>query len=262
MRGRLICGPCAFTIHNMSIQCIYGAGAANNAGIACPVAPVNCYMALPFTCSVWVRLDRDLVAGESGYVVRAASLVAPWNCFYIVCLYNAGTNNRIECYVVTTGGVYNASQSTPISSGVWHHIVFLVTSPGKVLNHYIDNVMYSWGVVTADIYQPGANGVFVIGSNALADADSFKGRIEDLRYYNRELSVGEISTLYYSRGHDPVISGLRSRWMIRERGPGQAIGGASTVKDTGQLGNHGAKTGAAAPTYDSGILSFRRPYNK
>ncbi len=98
----------------------------------------------------------------------------------IVLFYLTGVNNW-----VTTSGAVN------LFDGNWHHIV--TTYNGTTQSLYIDNVLIS---------STNVSGSITTNSNAIRIGDSggvpFKGKMDDVRVYNRSLNTNEISQLYSS----------------------------------------------------------------
>ena len=86
----------------------------------------------------------------------------------------------------------------------------------------------------------------------------FNGKIEDVRIYNRALGQDELKTIHASRGHDGIVDGLVSRWLLNEGAEGITVSGANSVKDIGPSGNHGSPVTANCSYYGSS-LAHRRP---
>lgn len=148
------------------------------------------------------------------------------------------------------------------SYGNWQHVC--VTYDGSSTAN--DPVFYFNGATvtvtetstpTSTISADGANTLY-LGNRAAADR-TFDGDIEDARFYNRILSANEVATIYASKGHDGIVSGLRGRWLL----PGEGGIGAtalSTCPDYSGNANTGALTGTPAIT--AGVLSPRRMVNQ
>ena len=85
----------------------------------------------------------------------------------------------------------------------------------------------------------------------------FEGRIEDCRYYGRDLSAAEILTMFTCAGIDGIAA--NDRWMLDEAQPGVAISGAGVIKDLGGGQNNGTTEGTNITGAD-GILRSRRRY--
>jgi hypothetical protein len=85
---------------------------------------------------------------------------------------------------------------------------------------------------------------------------NFDGIIDDVRIYNRNLSAAEMATIFAARGHDAIVDGLVSRWLMNEKAPGATASGASSIKDIGPGGNHGSPVGTV--TYAESQLSIMR----
>jgi hypothetical protein len=89
------------------------------------------------------------------------------------------------------------------------------------------------------------------------DIGNVNGKIDDVRIYTKSLSAAEIQTIYAARGHDNLLDGLVSRWLLNEKAKGVTVSGSNSVKDIGSGGNHGTP-GTSNCSYAESVLSFRR----
>jgi hypothetical protein len=101
------------------------------------------------------------------------------------------------------------------------------------------------------------SGTMYIARNSATSSNYLDGSVEDLRFYNRVLSLTEIEAIYYSPGNDNIVYGLLNRWpMAIEAQSGSIIAGTGAVKDIIDPGNH--FTPAGSPTYADSYLKLRR----
>lgn len=95
-----------------------------------------------------------------------------------------------------------------------------------------------------------------IGCNII-DAKYSNIIVDDLRYYNRVLSLAEVKSIHYAQGNDNIVNGLVGRWLMNEKADGQVAAGASFVIDISGNGNHG--TPVNEPVYRGASLKLVRP---
>ena len=181
----------------------------------------------------------------------------------------------------------------------WHHVVITKTStntdPAGSPSVYIDGELQSWveSCPSNSWWAPGGAGMTGLDENYIGVLKratfigTFSGVMDDLRVYNRILSVSEISTLYnfgvtsnqYNDGQTTITinstdhinktltSGLVGHWTF----DGKDMTSTRAL-DTGGLGNNATTTGvtplagkigqalgfnlADAPTINSGLLGW------
>lgn len=141
---------------------------------------------LPFSISIWVRFTTtsNLVVGpekngNSGYSVQCG-VGSPSGRISLTC----GSSNR---GVVST---------IAINDGKWHHVVFLsILNAGKV---YVDNIDQTTVQLAGNITTPSYGASTVVYLGGRATVGPFAGSLDQVRMYNRTLSLGEISILYQS----------------------------------------------------------------
>lgn len=101
----------------------------------------------------------------------------------------------------SSSGGYEST--TPITDNVWHHVV--MQTDGSTTSVYID------GVFDGNLVEPFykgtgvANNKFYFGKSNLG-AQYFTGSLNDVRVYNRQLSLAEIDTLYSGGGSIAIIN--------------------------------------------------------
>ncbi len=132
--------------------------------------------------SVWEKPETTsgtrMIFGKSNYTTKTNYLLRVKPNGYIQWEYNG----------------YTDTDSVPLQLNVWHHIVVTASSPGQVKRVYIDNRLIKetssssgpFGLITNP---------FTIGY-ASYNSEYFLGAIDDIRMYNKELSVSEINALF------------------------------------------------------------------
>jgi hypothetical protein len=147
------------------------------------------------------------------------------------------------------GGTFLVSMAPP-AAGVWH--AFAYTFDGTTHRLYADGAFVTSSVVAAQTAVPLD---FRFGHWS-GGGEFYAGILDDVRYYSRLLSGGEIATIHACRGADGIASGVQRRIMLGEGVPGAVAAGAGTVKDSGPQQQSG--TPSFSPVYASGELRYRR----
>lgn len=202
------------------------------------------------TCMSWIKLGTGGsptwgvwgkwrgTGSDVPYQLRMGSSVSHFRC--------------ILTYGHTTGGEDNLNCGVDtILRGVWSHValrlsgttaeIFMEGVPG------VSETQDASGLINSD-------GDFFIGSRG--GTQEWEGLIDDLRIYNRALSDAEIQTIFTSRGKDNIVNSLVGRWLMNEGAIGTSPG-ATAVRDIGSNGLNSSSV-TATPTYEDGILAFRR----
>lgn len=113
--------------------------------------------------------------------------------------FKKGTTDGYGLYIdnisrlcVITYGVINWCPGIGIASDTWHHIVF--TFDGTAQSVYEDGIFIA---STNNGYNTATGNNATIGTNFTGtEAGYFKGKIDEVRVYNRALSATEITALY------------------------------------------------------------------
>lgn len=69
-----------------------------------------------------------------------------------------------------------------------------------------------------------------MGGDVVGD-ETWDGLMEDIRIYDRVLSLWEMADIYGCQGSDAVQRGLIHRWMLNERAMGVQVPGTYTIDD-------------------------------
>jgi hypothetical protein len=140
-----------------------------------------------FTMMGWVYPTSDPGSGES--LLESYTVPGPdWPYGLEVFDYSANTGQP-SCYYKQSDSNYpNIAASSKISINAWTHLA--CTFDGTNLSIYVN------GVLKATSSSPGTideatGGRYVVGSDNATD-QTFKGRLDDVRLYNRSLSAAEI----------------------------------------------------------------------
>jgi hypothetical protein len=86
-----------------------------------------------------------------------------------------------------------------------------------------------------------------------ATIDFFDGQVQDLRVYNRELSVPELQAIYMSRGKDGIVRGLQGRWPFTDGAIGSSPASTFVSDEEDNVGS-AASIALSIPTNSDGDL--------
>jgi len=129
------------------------------------------------------------------------------------------------------------------------------------------------GVDASKIYVDGAlaNSATNAESAGVIDAVQFFGNqygefgtstMDDFRVYNRELSLGEIQTIYNCRGFDDIYYGLISRWRLNEQATDTILVSAPIIKDSTLSDNTGISIDGLGSTTDYTYAESKIRYHR
>ncbi len=134
-----------------------------------------------FSISTWIRVDtketgkilykRTIGSGYPGYILYVRLING------IAYLRGLVTDGAHTCEISTSG----------VDDGKWHHIVLLVDRDGYV-TYYVDGSFAVWSQM-GNVGNMDNTCPVIIGEN-------FPGAIDDIRIYQRLLSIDEIESLY------------------------------------------------------------------
>ena len=149
--------------------------------------------------------------------------------------WNAGNG---LCLQVRTSAWNGCTGGVAPSTGQWVYV--FSTYDGKNIKNYINGQLMNTIEQNGEISTNTPIGAFTIGNyNSPSSSYAFRGRIDDLRVYNRALSPQEVSDLYnYAPG--PV-----GYWKMDEKS-------GSYAYDTSGNGNTGTLTNS--PTWNNGKI--------
>ncbi|PLX21402.1 hypothetical protein C0584_02715 [Candidatus Parcubacteria bacterium] len=143
------------------------------------------------TISLWVKPAEDdtridLLSRHGGITPASNS---GWG------LYRDASTNKINWSCAEVGDWHSILSSSEVSSGSWTHITGVFSSSGNFQKLYVNGIEEaSVDNANWDIYYSAANNLS-IGRNA-DGTYNVKGKIDDVRIYNRALSPGEVEDLY------------------------------------------------------------------
>ena len=145
------------------------------------------------------------------------------------------------------------ASTTALPLDTWHHIG--MDYDGVTLRGFVDGVLDNSTGIAGTVFSSSRNcGISCYDDGGGMSASEVDGDIEDFRYYNRILSLGEWATIFESKGVDGIVHGLVTRWPITEQPPGDTI---TVPKDIGPA-QLALSTMIGSPLYIAGEVKGNR----
>jgi hypothetical protein len=153
-------------------------------------------------------------------------------------LSSDGSGNVVIWNKLNSGGSVSVLATIPDLTN-WHHLVSIFNNVTKTLKLYIDNIAYSTTIPPGVDIAP-FTGRALLGRQSNLAANFFNGKLDDIGFWNKELTPCEINQLYNaSILPTPTVSASTSNSVICVGG--SAILTASTTAST-YTWNTGATT--------------------
>ena len=133
------------------------------------------------------------------------------------------------------------------------HVVMTWNFSTTLLQIFLDGALDASNSNAND--DPGSGTLLLAHRTGSPVGEHYDGDLEDIRIYNRELSLAEVQTIFAVRGVDGIVDGLLHRWLLNEQAPDVGASGAGVIKDL-----TGARNGTpnSIPDYSISNLRFRR----
>ncbi|HEX4958013.1 MAG TPA: LamG-like jellyroll fold domain-containing protein [Lacibacter sp.] len=175
---------------------------AGNANSAYYFSSINSYIELPysnlynfapsgsFTISVWVLPDQGYSWPAQAVVVKS-----PPHPNYLASQWNYGTYLLNYKAMGGFGGNHILNGTTTLTSTqCWYNIV--QTYNNGRWNMYVNGILESSDLTQTRFILQDAFSKIVYGKKGESDGDYYKGKIDDVRIYNRVVTADEIAALY------------------------------------------------------------------
>ncbi len=198
----------------------------NNAGAALSfTGSSSCFVELPNT--IFLKPSQAVSAScwyRPASVTKWSELVFAknkhYNYFtaYAATIQDHGSGSRFRVYRQNgTPAEDMAESSTPVQADTWYHLAFSIDSSSIKL--YVNGVLEdSAASVIKSFNYDSTRTVVLGGTNESNWNNPYEGRMDNLRFYNRVLTAGEILMLY---NLDP--SCITETTGIAEKGPAKTI---------------------------------------
>ena len=139
-----------------------------------------------FTLEAWFKIENG-VTQEAPYTnVAGKDVGGPINGGYSLKFYNSNTKISVVCGVEPN--IRKAQYTTDINDGIWHHVVMVQTP--ALLKLYIDGIFRASSAAAVGDFSH--SGDFTVGCRYFIPDNFFKGEVDEVRIWNRNLSQEEI----------------------------------------------------------------------
>lgn len=196
----------------------------------------------PITISHWVFITAYPAAAACTFTNNQTN-AATYSGIWITLGPTGGVN--LNCGNNTVGapsGRKTKTGTTNLQLNRWYNVVCVARTPVD-MSIYIDGVddggSYS-GTGTTIVYR---SQVGRLGNQAIAAGWDYTGYLDDVRLYNRELSLAEIQSLALSRSRLNITDRLVGYWPLDDGDVSKTSTNANVMDISGNE-NHGTPSGA------------------
>jgi hypothetical protein len=210
------------------------------------------------TISAWIKIDGTLpLSGDKTFVAYSATSslegVIQWTVDDI-------TGGLTQGWKIGGGGGAWAwiKGSTDVTDGLWHHVAFVADGTSRI-KIYLDGIEETTTYSEDHVNGQESDFISDIGSISTLNqairigavvrtsiANRFDGQIDDIRIYNRALTVPDVAALYAAAVPQDITTGLVGHWKLDE-------GSGSTTADSAGT-NNGTLNGMEAEDWINGAL--------
>jgi hypothetical protein len=171
------------------------------------------------------------------------------------------SGSKFEHYLYAGGG-NTVTGTTTVVSGTWYHVAGVVSSNGA-MRLYVNGVEEGTPVTIGTLDTSGDR--WYIGSNSASSMDYFTGHIDEIRMYDRVLTIDEIADLASGKDTNPISSLAVNGTFTHSSGTFVAPTGTMTIAGnltrTGGTFTHNNGTVAIAGSGTSTISGSATFYN-
>ena len=166
--------------------------------------------------------------------------------------------NAPRALIGNNSGVTAALATTAISLNTPYFLV--MTYDGTTINLYQNMSLVATAsisnAIVADTTPVTVNGN-ANGTGNTNIVEFFSGYMEDLRVYNRTLSLNELQTIYVANGEDGIVNGLTIHYKMNELSNGATLASGASIKDYTHNSNDAITVLTGTLSYDSTKLQTR-----
>lgn len=213
-------------------------------------------MAMNFT-----RSGNDLISSQSNLTPATSGTISLWlrrastgsiqTFFYVDSVFKIEfhSDDTVKSTLFRSAPKATESSATITSTSLWYNVLCYYNNSGT------NAICINGALDTSDsqtVSTPDA-GKMYFGCAGL-NSEHFDGDLDDIRLYDRILTLTEIKNIYESKGHDGIIKGLLHRYMLDEESAGNQPN-LGAIKDQAGTNNLSFTN---SPSYSTSILTPRR----
>ncbi|HXI70310.1 MAG TPA: LamG-like jellyroll fold domain-containing protein [Verrucomicrobiae bacterium] len=154
---------------------------------------INNQLGASFTISCWIKTGQTFQQTDptyNGTGIIWSDVGGPANDFVLGGTRSVGGVNRLSFFAGSGNATISGTQE--ISTGQWTHLAVTRDGTSGAVKLYVNGVLDASGTTGTAVLN--ANPIINIGGNTL-DGRYFNGALDDVRFYSRVLTPGEIATL-------------------------------------------------------------------
>lgn len=185
------------TGHNGQPGTAYRFGGASNSYFRVPgsaqTRPVD-----SLTVSAWVYVDSDPATQKEQYLVYTKNNCSSnWEAFALFVSFSGGKIKfNTEKHSSPGCKGLDINQAQEVSTNTWHHVVFYMDN--RISELYVNGSLAASGIHNLPFDYMTSKAVILGGSAESPVYLPFKGKMDNVRFYNRKLTEQEIAILYNS----------------------------------------------------------------
>ena len=195
-----------------------------------------------FSGSVWVKTS-DTSSSMAFFSMENSSAV------YGITLKSPGSSKNwwvVGPTFSSNGVIGGTGGASSIRDGNWHHIVLTVNS--QTLKIYTDGSLVGTTTVASGYSGPTSSTVkYIIGRGYAVGQYQFNGLVDEVAFFESELSGSDVSAIYNSGVPSNLSSYNPVGWWRMEEGTGTTVVDSSANSNNGTLQN--------GPTFSTSVPS-------
>ncbi|MBT4191772.1 MAG: hypothetical protein HOE11_00540 [Candidatus Diapherotrites archaeon] len=201
--------------------------------------PIGFMFNLPrqFSLSAWVRINSytDLLT-IFGKQNRGAQYVFDW--LYVNA--SGAPGMALQDGGIMSGNAVNfACSNTILDENMWYHLTYTFSYPGEG-KIYVNGSLACSQTAAGHLDDLGGTNWHIGSGN---NRDYFNGKIEEVLFFDDELTVGEISKLYASQAEGYFDEGLIGLWHLNETSGTNLVDSSGNDNNATLVGSSGYTTG-------------------
>src|SRR5210317_371370 len=140
--------------------------------------------------SFWMNTSFTGISGNSVIYSVYYGIGVSVNVYYFA-------DGTLHFFTRYSGNVTSFTTTQTFNDGQWHHIAVSIDVPNLERKVYIDNTLESTQTLSSSAHGGSGNDVGVaLGTNANFNTQYYKGKLDQVRIFNKAISSSEVTTLY------------------------------------------------------------------
>jgi secreted PhoX family phosphatase len=195
-----------------------------------------------FSIEAWASIGTGGAAEDD--IVSTHENSGPRKGYFIEYAYAGGNAPGLRAGIAGSSGNFISAQYNGANwqPGQWHRVVMTFSVTSRAIRLYQDGVQVATATMAAGETPVYSTRPLAIGGSDSYPDNAFNGSIDEVRFWDRELTALEIETNTHLKGAT-TATGLRAYYPLDELGTANAV---SNLASTGLTGTAGAAITAAS----------------